>query len=207
MGIISNDSTFSDSIESGKRGIKTVEIGQSYKYVIYPLVRDPNTVVDKVIDMVDTETKKSYKITPQKHHHPATLLKGNVVSDHFIKNDPRPEMMKGMLGTSYEVPISFANKNPRINGLSIRQTNSKNYLTWKIDGDPNLIDHILVMKTTDDVRTLVGKSASFSDLHNFIHNLTKDDIGLVSYLLTPVYLDYTSGNTVESSKILIEQAN
>jgi hypothetical protein len=115
--------------------------------------------------------------------------------------------MKGMLGTSYEVPISFANKNPRINGLSIRQTNSKNYLTWKIDGDPNLIDHILVMKTTDDVRTLVGKSASFSDLHNFIHNLTKDDIGLVSYLLTPVYLDYTSGNTVESSKILIEQAN
>lgn len=207
MGIISNNSTFSDSIESGKRGIKTVEIGQSYKYIIYPLVRDPNTVVDKVIDMVDTETKKSYKITPQKHHHPATLLKGNVVSDHFIKNDPRPEMMKGMLGTSYEVPISFANKNPRINGLSIRQTNSKNYLTWKIDGDPNLIDHILVMKTTDDVRTLVGKSASFSDLHNFIHNLTKDDIGLVSYLLTPVYLDYTSGNTVESSKILIEQAN
>lgn len=207
MGIISNNSTFSDSIESGKRGIKTVEIGQSYKYIIYPLVRDPNTVVDKVIDKVDTETKKSYKITPQKHHHPATLLKGNVVSDHFIKNDPRPEMMKGMLGTSYEVPISFANKNPRINGLSIRQTNNKNYLTWKVDGDPNLIDHILVMKTTDDVRTLVGKSASFSDLHNFIHNLTKDDIGLVSYLLTPVYLDYTSGNTVESSKILIEQAN
>jgi hypothetical protein len=207
MGIIANNATFSDSVEAGKRGIKTTEIGNSYKYIVYPLVRNPNTVIEKVTDVVDTETKKSYKLNAQKHHHPATLLRGNVVSEHYLKNDPRPEMMKGMLGTSYEVPVSFENKNPRIFDLFVRQENNKNYLTWKVDGDPTLIDHILVTKTINDVRTVVGKSNGFSDRQTFIHVLTKDDIGLMSYLLTPIYLNYASGNNVESSKILIERVN
>jgi hypothetical protein len=207
MGIVSNNVTFSDSSESSKRGINSVQIGNSYTYVIYPLVRNPDTVVDAKQEMIDVETKKKYKINPRKHLHPLTLTKGNSVSEFFLNNDAKADLMRGMLGTSYEVPVSFINHNPRLFGLSVKKETNKNYVTWKVDGDPTLIDHILITKSINDVRTIVGKSNSFSELQTFIHNLSNDDIGVVSYLLTPVYLDYTSGNHVESSKILIDQIN
>lgn len=208
MGIIAGGTTFTDSVEALKRNATSIKNDNDYQYCIYPLLRDPESVSSTKdssrSEIRDEETRKIYKINPRKHYHPLTLIKGSVVSQKFIDNDTKNDMLYGSMGMSYYVNSSYKTKNPTINNFLVKMFDEKRViLNWIIQGNPSKIDHFIIMREVDNVRTIIGKSHAIENNSSFIHDLTPNDIGYATYLLVAVYQDYSSSSSFRSNSLLI----
>jgi hypothetical protein len=207
LGIIPNKTTFVDSQRSKLYSAKSLTYNNHYKYAIFPLVRDPNTVISQIQEMTDVETKKKYKMNPRKHLHPISLIRGSVVPKRVIEqeSDPKEDMLYGFIGTSYQVEASFVGSKPVINLFSASFLgNRKVYLAWTIQGDQSLIDHLIISREIDGVRRIIGKSHTLSrEQATFVYEISHDDIGYVKFIITPVYMDFSSGSEAISDGLLI----
>ena len=205
LGIIGNGTGFVDSQEAVKRGAKRVQVGNDYKYICYPLVRDPVTVEGQVENITDEETRKSYQKDNRKHLHPTTLINGSVVSKNYLKNSTKQEMMHGMLGISYEVDALFSGSKSKITDLLVRRIGNKNYISWKMRGSSVDVDHIVIAKSIGRKKTIIGKSHMISEFQTYIHEISEEDLGAITYELFPVYMDYSSGELTKTKPIIIDK--
>lgn len=203
LGILANQTTFLDSERSKLYSVDSAISGGNYKYVIYPLVRDPKTITENSVSLKDEETKKNYKSNFVKNRHPLTLIKGSVVSTKFIENDTKDDMLYGLLGSSFEVDVSLQGEPNIINFIASFFDRKKVTLSWSVDGDINKIDHFILMKEIDDNKTIIGKSHCLESKHNFVYEITKNDLGNIRFWLIPVYQDYLTGAGVYSNYMLI----
>lgn len=208
MGIFAGGTLFVDSAEGPKRNVLPINVDNEYDYLIYPLIRDPETVSankDSVrSEIIDVETRKRHKFNPRKNHHPLTLTKGIVVSQNFIDHDKKNDMLYGKTGISYSVYASYKLKNSKISNFSAAKYDKKNVLLrWKIQDNSLTIDHIILMREIDNVRSIIGKCHALEGTESFLHNLTEHDIGHVTYLLIAVYRDFSSSQTLRSNKLVI----
>ena len=205
LGVIANGETFIDSQRSIQISAPGLTQGDKYKYVIYPLVRDPANIVKESIELKDQETRKVYKVKPRKHRHPLTLIKGSVVTQGFLDRDTKEDMLYGSTGTSIEVDITTPKNTPRIQNFIVGFLDKKRLsLSWDISGDIMLIDHFVVMKEINGVKSVIGKSHCFESNLNFVYELTNHDLGNVRFILNPIYQDYSSGALEASNYILID---
>lgn len=205
LGIITNGSNFSDSVQSALRGTPPVISGGKYMYVIYPLIRDPETITETNKEFIDVETKKRYQANIRKHRHPLTIKRGNVLSKQRIDNDIVNDMLYGMVGHSETFIAEVGNQNPPlIKNLKARFiTNKRVILDWNLDGDINKFDHILIFKEESGIRTIIGKTHCFETNYNFIYDLTQHDVGNIRFILVPILRDYSTGASVISNYILV----
>lgn len=206
LGIIPNASSFSDSDQSLKMGAKKATSGEKYKYIIYPLVRDPETITETKKEFIDVETKKRYTSNLRKSRHPVALIKGSVLSKHKLDSDSKRDMSYGILGQSYSLDLTAGTTNQLtlINNFSANLISDKKViLTWNVSGRLSAFDHILIFKDEGGVRTIIGKTHCFEDKFTFTYNLTKQDIGNIQFVLVPIHQDYSSGRSVISNYVLI----
>ena len=207
MGIIANNSTFIDSQEAAKYSAKPLSQFDKYKYVIYPLVRDPATVISQKQEKIDLETRKRYNINQRKHLHPLTLTRGNIVSSNVISNDldPKDDLLYGFIGTSYHVDASLISNKPIIESFNVSLINDKDvFLSWKISGNREFVDHIVILREIDGIRKIIGKTHCLVDGSlNVTYSLTQHDIGNIRFILVPVYNDFSSGQISISNELLV----
>lgn len=204
LGIIANGETFVDSSRSSQVSAQQLIQGDRYKYVIYPLIRNPYDVINENVELRDQETRKMYKINPRKHHHPLTLIKGSVITKHFLDKDPKDDMLYGSTGTCIEVDVITSKHLPKIQNFIVNFLDKKRLiLSWSVSGETELVDHFILMKEINGVKSIIGKSHCFDDNLDFIHELTNHDLGNVRFILNPIYQDYSSGASEVSNYILI----
>jgi hypothetical protein len=159
--------------------------------------------------MVDRITKKPYKFSPSKFLHPITLKRGTIVSSIGLKTKyGQDQMFYGTIGLSKTLDVSFDKIIAEIVDFNVTQfTKNTNLLTWRIQGLIEKVDHFILMKEVNGIRTIIGKAHSEFEYGNcqFYHNLTRRDIGELRYVIVAVYDDYNSSKFVKSNTIVIEE--
>lgn len=206
LGIIKNNSSFSDVAQSNLKGISPAINGGKYRYVIYPLLRDPETIFETKKELTDQNTRKKYIANIRKSRHPLTLIRGSVVSKFKVDNDHVPDMLYGMLGNSIHLDVEVVGTNqfPFIKNFIANQiSNKKVILTWDIEGDIKKFDHILVFKDEGGIRTLIGKTHCLQQQFKFGYTLSSNDIGNIRFVLIPILQDYSTGKSIISSGYIL----
>jgi len=205
LGIIVNNSNFSDIQQSRIKGTKSPVAGVKYRYIINTLLRDPETITETQKSFIDQETKKPYVANIRKSRHPLTLMRGSVLSKSMIDKDVVPDMLYGMIGDSTQVEVTVnPDVFPSISNFKAYFLNRKKaILSWKIDGDISFFDHVLIFKEDRGIRTIIGKSHCLQSDLNFIYDLTLHDIGNLRFVLEPICKDYSTGTSVMSNYLLI----
>lgn len=208
FGVISN-SAFSDHLFASKNSVTPLTVGHKYRYEIYTLIRSPETMFETFRKKkVDPVTKKPYEFSPSKFLHPVVLKRGVIVSTSGLKTRyGQDQMLYGSIGLSKTLDVSFAKAPTNIIDFSAtRFTKNANLLTWRIQGLINKIDHFIIMKEVNGVRTIVGKAHSEFEYGNcqFYHKLTRRDIGELKYVIMAVYNDYDASAFVKSNVVVIE---
>lgn len=201
---------FQDSTLRKAQAVSALQYGHDYRYEIYPLLRAPETLFDDFVkNSVDVTTKKPYTWSPAKFLHPLTLGRAGVIvsaqgaAQRYVK-DP---MAFGVVGSITTVEASFDNDTAKIANQTATPFNrSLNIITWQVQGDITQVDHFLVLKTVNGVRTTLGKAHSEFPYGacQYFHPVTHSDNGAISYVIIPVMNDYKVGTAVTTNTVLVD---
>jgi hypothetical protein len=204
---IFTSNNYDDVLTQQSITLKPLNKDMSYKYEVHPTVMEPEILFESY----EKTISNSYKFKPSKYLHPLTLKNGILVSEIgkktlYAKNN----IAYGLIGTP---AITIINLSPidinLTNVLATRIDSTRIKITWGITGNEQCLDHVLIMKNNNNIRTIVGKihgpllNGGYY-LNNakgglFIHNLTKNDYGRMYYELVPVYTNFYVGNVVNSN--------
>jgi hypothetical protein len=202
-------SSFADSTFRKNRAIDPLQYGHSYRYEIYPLLRAPETLFsgfDK--PAVDPVTKKPYTYKPVKFFHPLTLTRGVVVTPQgAAQRYAKDPMSFGVVGAVTTVEASFDNDTAKIVSQTATRFNRVlNVVTWQVQGDISQVDHFVIMKQVNGIRTLLGKAHSEFPYGacQYLHSLTHRDNGSISYVIVPVMIDYLVGPSVVTNVLVVD---
>ena len=92
-----------------------------------------------------------------------------------------------------------------VDAAAYRFNNELALLSWRVQGAIEQFDHFIIMKEVNGVRTIIGKSHSEFQYGNcqFFHVLTPNDVGELTYVISPVLNDYTPGDSVKTNSMVI----
>ena len=205
FGILT-DTTFDDNLYRESNAVKKIDIDCQYRYEVYPLLRSPETLFEKLIKTTsDQITKKSYDFSPAKFLHPITLNRGTIVSPAGRKAlYAKQEMSFGAIGNVVSIDVQFDNQPITIDNIQITRIDyNTQRLEWQVAGLISKVDHFIIIKKCLGTKTILGKVHSeFSgNTAFFLHKLSLDDIGEFKYLIVPVFNDYTIGIEQESKMV------
>lgn len=207
FGIIT-EASFDDNTFASERSIAPLQIGRSYRYEIIPLLRSTETLFQNLErSRIDSVTNRSYTFQPSKFLHPLTLKQGIIVSTQGATAlTAKLPFAFGDVGSRTRFDVSFENVPARVTDASAYRFNDAlNVVTWHLEGDVNLVDHFLLLKEVNNVRTLVGRSHGL--LHfgvgQFLHSTTQFDKGVFAYIIIPIYLDFTRGSEVITNSVAV----
>lgn len=200
--------SFSDVVAGARVGVSKLQDGHKYRYVISTLVRDSETLFkDYKKPVVDTITGRTYSFKPATHRHPFTLARGTIVNiDSVYTRHPEDAFMHGNLGNVFELDVTLDVLDTKLLFVdAVRIDRRTNSIQWTIDGDSNSIDHFIVQKELLGQSYIVGKVHNISQgkTFEFFDTITPDDIGDVSYRITPVLSTYALGHNMMSNTITI----
>lgn len=207
---ITTAASFDDAALGKPLAVQPLVYGHRYRYEVYPLLRAPETMFDDLVKQaVDPTTKKSYSFSPAKFLHPFTLSRGVIVTTAGAKQrTAKDPMAYGIVGAQVSADVSFDGPAASITNASATTFDRRtNVLTWQILGDMAHVDHFIVMKQVHGVRTVLGKAHSqfSSNTCQFIHSLRRRDVGALSYVIVPVFNDYTVGQEALTNALVVEE--
>ncbi len=200
---------FDDGALRKKQAVKQLEYGHRYRYEVYPLLRAPETLFDDFVKTTtDVVTKKSYAYKPAKFRHPFTLRRGVMVSTSGARmRHAKDPMSYGVIGSIVTTEVSFDTDTAKVlDPTASTFDRFTNLITWGILGDIDQIDHFLIMKQVHGIRTVLGKAhTSFPNGScQYIHCLRRHDVGVIQYVIMPIYNDYKLGPEGVTNSLIVE---
>lgn len=209
FGVLSATS-FNDQQLRQNQAIPALEYGHRYRYEIQPLLRAPETMFQTLNKTAtDQTTSKTYTYNPAKFLHPVALTQGTLVTQAGLNSlFPKEAMSWGALSAPTAIEVSLDGPVATIVDATAAQFDERlNTLSWKVQGEINRIDHFVIMTDVNGARTLIGKAHSEfqNGMCQYLHPLTRTDIGEISYIIVPVFDDYKVGDQVETNSVLIEE--
>ena len=200
---------FVDSALRKNQAVSELQYGHVYRYEIYPLLRAPETMFTNFIKTsVDPVTKKSYTWSPAKFLHPMVLNRGVIVTAKgAAQRYAKDAMSFGIVGSIATIEASFDNDTAKIvNQTATAFNRSLNIITWQVQGDITQVDHFLVLKTVNGIRTVLGKAHSEFPYGacQYFHPVTHHDNGGLSYVIIPVMNDYRVGSDVTTNTVIVD---
>lgn len=209
FGVLPDDN-FSDRAVGIARGVVNPEPGVSYRYTITTYARNIETMLPTLSKEGDAGTPLAYSYLPSEWLHPITLANGNIVSENSLRrNYASLDFTFGTIVDVKEFDISLAEIRPTVNSATARViSEDKVVVRWTIQGDTTKIDHFLIILEMlgGSLRTTVGKAHSLtgnSNIIEWIDLLENNESGGLTYVIVPVYLDYSSGVETRTNEILI----
>ena len=195
--------TFSDSSAGRQLGINPLKPGNTYRYAVKTLIRLPETLFESFRKNSIDRNGNSYTFSPFKFKHPVTLKRGNILTKNsLLSNYAKTQLDFGDTGNVATALFSYKKELPVTYNAQINQVN-QNILTisWKTSGDNKMIDHFIVMKKSISGKSIIEKTHSSNGTSDFelLYELKKDDIGEFSFIILPVYNDYSRGEEAETN--------
>ena len=200
---------FQDSILRKTQAVAPLQYGHIYRYEIYPLLRAAETLFDNYTKTsTDVTTKKPYTWNPAKFRHPLALTRGIIVSSRgAAQRHAKDPMAFGVVGSITTVEASFDNDSAKIINQTASPFNrSLNIITWQVNGDITQVDHFIILKTVNGIRTALGKAHSEFPYGacQYFHPVTHHDNGPISYVIIPVMNDYKVGTAVTTNTVIVD---
>jgi len=186
-----------------------LQYGHIYRYEIYPCLRAPETLFDQFTKTsTDATTNKPYTWSPAKFLHPLALNQGVIVSaTGAAQRYAKDPMAFGVVGSITTVEASFDNDTAKIvNQTATPFNRALNIITWQVQGDITQVDHFLLLKTVNGVRTMLGKAHSEFPYGacQYFHPVTHSDNGPISYVIIPVMNDYQVGPATTTNTVIVD---
>lgn len=208
FGVLTNPA-FDDVLLRKNQSIEPLMYGHRYRYEVFPLLRAPETLFSGFQKTsVDDVTKKTYVFSPAKFLHPLALIDGTLVTENGAKSRYAKDPMSfGALGSTATVEASFNNVTGQLtNPLASQFDRTLYVVSWLVQGDISSIDHFLIMKQVHGMKTMVGKvhSEFTNGSCQFMHSVSSDDVGALSYVIVPVFGDYSVGDAVTTNVVTVE---
>jgi hypothetical protein len=200
---------FSDSGLRKAQAVSALQYGHIYRYAIYPLLRAPETLFDDFTKTsTDSTTKKPYTWSPAKFLHPLALTRGVLVSSiGAAQRYAKDPMAFGVVGSITTIEASFDNDSAKIVSQTATPFNrALNIITWQVQGDITQVDHFIILKIVNGVRSILGKAHSEFPYGacQYFHTVTHQDNGPVSYIIIPVMNDYKVGTAVTTNTVIVD---
>jgi hypothetical protein len=200
---------FDDESLRKNQSIAALQYGHRYRYVIYPLLRQPETLFDSFVKTAtDPITKKVYTFSPAKFLHPLTLNKGVIVtSKGAVLRYAKDPMAHGVIGSITSTEVSFDQETATITeAVAANFDRQLNLVTWRLTGDITQVDHFLIMKQVHGIRTAIGKAHSefTNGSCQYIHKITSSDVGALQFVIVPIYSDYKVGSPTVTNTLVVE---
>lgn len=202
-------SKFSDNELRVNQSVEPLKIGNRYRYEITVLLRSPETMFESFVkNKIDSSTKKSYSFKPSKFFHPLALNAGILTSVQGLKtNYSKDEMSHGMIGSSQTFEVSFDSEQSLIKEATVTKLGKYTHvLTWKLQGNIDNIDHFLITKDSNGVRTIIDIAHSEFLNGNCLKYITlnKRHNGTFKYIITPIFNNYDIGTPVHTNEITVQ---
>lgn len=202
------DSAFSDAQLGARTGVSALKPGHKYRYVISTLVRDAETLFEEFVkSKTDDSTGRTYTYKPSMFRHPFSLARGTIVTrESLISNHSEDEFAYGHIGNSHEIDVTLDVNAPRILSASASRTDRRTVgVQWTVTGSITHIDHFIIVKERLGTSIIVGKmhNTSASKSFEFFDTLSPDDIGVVSYSITPVLYDFNRSESFTTNAITV----
>jgi hypothetical protein len=158
-----------------------------------------------VKDATDATTKKKYTYKPFKFFQPITLERGSLTTAKTLKlNHSQEPFAFGNVGSFVAADVSFDKTVYSITDVKA-ETIFDDFIVvrWKYDGELTDIDHFLVMKEVQGIRSIVGKSHALSGNRSFqyLKKMSDDDLGELEFIVVPIFSDYQLGNEAKSNRL------
>jgi len=197
---------FSDRKYGIAKNVKPVDPGAEYKYTVNVFLRNPETLFPGLTRTVQTRNT-SYELEPSKWLHPVTLRDGNLVSDASLKrNHAKNAFTIGTIADIQTVNVSLANIMPEVSDAQVSRVRSNaNLVRWKINGSASKIDHFIIVLEILGIRTIVGAAHSITNANyfEFVDTLDNGEKGALTYIIVPVYYDYSKGAEVKTNYVVV----
>ena len=200
---------FQDSVFRKTQAVTPLQYGHVYRYEIYPLLREAETLFDGFIKTsTDVTTKKPYNWYPAKFRHPLALKRGLIATvKGAAQRHAKDPMAFGVVGSITTVEASFDNDTAKIvNQTATPFNRALNIITWQVNGDITQVDHFIILKTVNGVRYALGKAHSEFPYGacQYFHPVTHHDNGPISYVIIPVMNDYKVGTAVTTNTVIVD---
>lgn len=206
FGIIDSQN-FSDLKYGSINSAKPLQAGFDYKYNIVAYARNIESISPTLIKTIDYRTNVSYSFKPAEWRHPLTLNNGTIVTDSSLKRNHSKSMFTfGTVVDSQIVNVSLGNVLPSLTeGKATMFGRDRIFAQWKVQGNVNKIDHFIVILDILGVRTVVGKCHNItnSNYFQFVDELTNNESGELSYIIIPVYFDYSRGPELKTNSVIV----
>jgi hypothetical protein len=211
LGIVS-DGKFTDSIATKTSLANVLRSDCVYRYIVRALARDPFTFIDSATKtLTDKTTGKSYTFNVQKYMHPVVLSTGNVINSESLRlHYAKDEFSHGDTGVISVYDVSFSKMLPSITEFKAIKKDSYFHLTWKILGDVNDIDHVILLMIVDGRKYFVSnfhlpiyKKEFIVPLHNSAlpSSVFGGKFELVVVMKDFRYLEAVASNLVTSTEL------
>jgi hypothetical protein len=202
------DGTFDDSKQSVLKGAKSLNENHVYRYQVSTLVRQASTMLIGGQTTATDSSAKAFTTQDWKFKHPIATQRGNLVTATTLKTSyAKDDMEFGNVGDMTTVDVSFETQNAGVEAVTVQRIDRGSLLVqWSVTGDHKLFDHFLVFREIMGLRSYVGKChANFSNNdYRIYHTLTRDDEGLVQYIVKPILNNYAESVEKSSNEIEVD---
>jgi hypothetical protein len=203
------DPQFSDNRIGSLRAIPPPLPGVSYRYTVTTYLRKADTMlnIDRIVPIFDG--RSTYTFKPSRWLHPLAIDRGTIVSpESLLSLHGKNEFLYGALGTTNELVVLIPDTVPSISEVKTQKINNKTVsIQWKVIGNTAKIDYFIIVLSILGMRTILGKCHNLSDagIFKFIHDLDRNEQGILKYSVIPVYVDYTRGTEAQSQNNIVAE--
>ena len=204
---IDSNGSFSDDIQTRQKfSISDIDPNTSYLYELRTFLRNPLTLFRDYIKTVTVQMgqgTKTYSYRPYKWRQPTTLSngtilaqdnEGNIISQKKLLEDGEIGVTATYLATGLQGLTTVSNL------FSERLDLHKIKVSWSVDSISQY-DHFVVVKETNGNRKILGAFSSLELIDELDHS---NDLGTISYYVTPVLIDYSVGITSKTNSIFVD---
>jgi len=200
LGLFRDKLIVDDSaLPGGKnKNVMPLSFFEEYRYIVSLCMISPSSLsTTQTSTAIDPATGREYQFNAYKFKSrltstelPSTSEMSNIASRSIVQRNS--DQLN--VGVESAVTVNFNDMMPKVTDLQVRRSFIRsNLLTWRLTGDPKLIDHFQVYAEADGVRSLIGCAHSFTNnsTYKFDDRQLYNRVGSVNYYVKPVTLDFT----------------
>jgi hypothetical protein len=196
---------FNDVDYQKSQGLKPLETGNKYRYLVKTYTRDPSTLLETNQELLLSGTEQSYTIKPFKWHHPNVKIQSTVGTEKtFNKYNAHSIFSFGNLVDIKTIDLNKTVLTPQVNqaGLTITKIFNNFYnITWNCSSQDvveSMVDHFVV--NLQAMSFVAGREEIYSEVillskihtinnigHNFSFNFHLPEPAIKFFRHYPVY--------------------
>lgn len=199
-------SAFPDNLKT----LKQFSLLDDYLYIVKLGIRDPAALLPTQQTVTESVDNRSSFLS-KKYKFRLNLKKSTLPSKKTLESESSKSLKENFdifyVGLEEYIKTSAEKYYPKVINTSVTRTYiNYNLISWSIVGDANSIDHFRVYAIYDGVEASLGCAHSHTNdtIYFYEDHEMYDKIGVVTYLIKPVLLNFIEIEDVESVSIRID---